>query len=305
MIKVCHMTSAHLQEDIRIFLKECVSLAAAGYEVYQVSRGTTYEKNGVHLIGVGEISGNRLIRMRKGARSVYEAARKIDTDIYHLHDPELLPFGLKLKRAGKKVIFDSHEDVPAQILDKTWIPAPLRRVVSALYARYESYAVRRLDAVIVVVPTLVEKFQGRAKRVIQINNYPRLDDIQFQTRPFSDREPIVCYAGGINQLRGEDIMMEAMRGVDGVLLIAGERPKTEDTGVKFIGQLDRDGVNALYGSARAGMVVYQPAANHINAQPNKMFEYMAAGLPFVASDFPVWRQIVMALLREPGKQNFS
>lgn len=291
MIKVCHMTSAHGQEDIRIFLKECVSLAAAGYDTYQVSRGRSYEKNGVHLVGVGEISGNRLIRMLKGAQSVYRAAREIDADIYHFHDPELLPYGLKLKRAGKKVIFDSHEDVPAQILDKTWIPAPLRRIVSALYARYESYVVRRLDALVVVVPTMIEEFQGRVKRVVQINNYPRLDDIQFHTKPFSEREPIICYAGGVNKLRGEDVMIEAMQDVDGALVIAGDRRDTEP-GARWLGKLDRDGVNALYGSARAGIVVYQPAANSINSQPNKIFEFMAAGLPFVASNFPLWRRII-------------
>ena len=45
MIKVCHMTSAHEEEDIRIFRKECVSLAEAGYDVYLVERGESYEKN--------------------------------------------------------------------------------------------------------------------------------------------------------------------------------------------------------------------------------------------------------------------
>ena len=52
-MKACHMTSAHNQEDIRIFYKECVSLASAGYDVYQISSGSNYEKNGVQLIGIG------------------------------------------------------------------------------------------------------------------------------------------------------------------------------------------------------------------------------------------------------------
>lgn len=286
------MTSAHRQEDIRIFIKECSSLAAAGYEVYQVSRGTSYEKNGVHLVGVGEISGNRLVRMLKGAKSVYRTARKLDADVYHLHDPELLPYGLKLKRAGKKVIFDSHEDVPAQIMDKAWIPAPFRRMVSALYKRYETYVVKRLDAVIVVGPTLVEKFQGRAKRVELISNYPRLDDIQFQTKPFSEREPIVCYAGGVNKLRGEDIMIEAMRDIDGVLLIAGDHQKMEIRGgVRYLGQIDRAGISALYGSAIAGLCFLLPIGNYYFSQPTKLYEYMAAGLPFVCADYPAWKAI--------------
>ena len=63
MIKVCHMTSAHEEEDIRIFRKECVSLAEAGYDVYLVERVESYEKNGVHIVGVGEIPTSRRRRM--------------------------------------------------------------------------------------------------------------------------------------------------------------------------------------------------------------------------------------------------
>ena len=62
--------------------------------------------------------------------------------------------------------------------------------------------------------------------------------------------------------------------------------------IKFIGEITRKEVNELYGSARAGIVIYQPAQNHFEAQPVKMFEYMAAGLPVIASDFPFWKTIV-------------
>ena len=161
IIKVCHMTSAHPQEDIRIFYKECVSLASAGYDTYQVSCGQTYDKFGVHLIGVGDQQKSRRDRMLKSARKVYQAAKKINADVYHFHDPELLPYALKLKKIGKIVIFDSHEDVPDQIMDKTWIPMFFRKLVSWLYKSFETFVVRKIDAAVTATPHIARKFKNR------------------------------------------------------------------------------------------------------------------------------------------------
>lgn len=62
--------------------------------------------------------------------------------------------------------------------------------------------------------------------------------------------------------------------------------------VEYLGRISRKKVNALYGRSRAGIVIYQPAANHTESQPIKMFEFMAAGLPVIASDFPLWKKII-------------
>ena len=222
MVKVCHVTSAHGVEDDRIFLKECISLAQNNYVVYLVERGSTYDKDGVHIIGLGEVPEGRLKRIIKEARKAYQSAILIDADIYHLHDPELLRYALKLKRKGKTVIFDSHEDVPAQILDKTWIPKPFRVLISRLYKTYETHVVKRIDAVVAATPHIAEQFVGSAKKIVTINNYPKLDDIQFQTKPFVERKLVVCYAGGIDDLRGEHIMIDAMKNAEEILVVAGD-----------------------------------------------------------------------------------
>lgn len=227
MIKVCHVTSAHGEEDDRIFLKECVSLAKNGYDVYLIERGDTYDKNGVHIIGLGDIPEGRLKRMAKVGRMAIKIAIDVDAEIYHLHDPELLLYAMKLKRQGKKVVFDSHEDVSAQIIDKTWIPKFFRSIVAGVYHKYETYVAKRIDAVITATPHISEQFIGRAERVVVINNYPKLDDIRFQETPFGEREPIVCYAGGIDELRGESIMIKAMKNCEGTLIIAGDHEKQE------------------------------------------------------------------------------
>lgn len=219
MMRICHMTSAHPWNDVRIFLKECQSLAAAGYEVYLVAEGVDREEVGVHVIGCGAKPAGRRERMGRFAEVVYEKARALDCDSYHFHDPELLPYGLKLKREGKKVIFDSHEDVPSQIMSKYWIPKPFRWIVSKLYQMYESYAVARFDAVVAATPAIAEKFRGRAKNVVVVNNYPKLDDIVFQTKSFSERPANICYAGGLDEIRGGVVMVEAMKDIDNVQLV--------------------------------------------------------------------------------------
>ncbi len=290
-MKVCHLTSAHPQEDIRIFHKECASLAAAGYKTYQIACGKRYKKFGVRQVGIGEPATGRLRRMLGTSKNVYRMALRVDADVYHFHDPELLHYGLKLKKRGKKVIFDSHEDVPGQIMDKYWIPKPLRKIVSGLYRSYETRVVKRLDAVVAATPHIAEKFTGRARRVIVVNNYPKLDDIVFHDAPFDTKEAVVCYAGGIDENRGELIMQNAMKKVKGELIIAGNHPEEKKGNVSYIGRLDRDGVNELYGRSVAGLCILKPIENYYYSQPIKMYEYMAAGIPFVCSDFPGWRTI--------------
>lgn len=290
-VRVCHFTSAHDAYDDRIYLKECISLKKAGYDVFLVAKGENAAEGGVQIAGCG-MPGNRFGRIFLFSRKVYKRALQADAYIYHFHDPELLPYALKLKRKGKKVIFDSHEDIPSQILDKEWIPFFLRRIISKSYKAYESYAVRRIDAVVAATPYIAEQFKGRAKRVEVVNNYPKLDDIVFHDRPFAERERIVCYAGGISEQRGEEVMLEAVKDLDATLILAGEHEKIKTGQVVYTGKLNREQVNELYGRSMAGMVTLLPMANYIYSQPIKMFEYMAAGLPFVASDFPLWKSIV-------------
>jgi len=295
------MTSAHPWNDIRIFVKECQSLAKAGFDVYIVAEGMDREEKGVHVVGCGLQPSGRRERMGEFAKKVYEKALSIDCDIYHIHDPELLPYGVKLKKLGKKVIFDSHEDVSGQILDKEWIPSFFRKIIALCYKQYETYCVKKFDAVVTATPHIKDLFYGRSKNVTDINNFPKLDDIVFQEKAFEDREPIMCYAGGINEFRGEKVMLEAMEGIKGNLILAGDYDENglcqnKPQNVSYVGLLSREGINELYGKAIAGLVLLKPTPNYYWSRPIKMYEYMAAGLPVICSDFPLWRE----LLEETG-----
>lgn len=294
-MKVCHITSVHKEEDGRIFLKECTSLANNGYETYLIQKGSSYKKNGVNIIGFGVPSTNRLKRMIKDTRLCYKIAVDLNCDIYHIHDPELLPYALKLKRKGKRVIFDSHEDIAGQIYDKPWLPKFSREIISNIYYKYETYIVRQLDAAVAATPHIADTFFKRCNKVITVNNYPKLDDIEYHEPNFTNRERIACFAGEISELRGGKVMMDAMCNLDAKLILAGpflENKEEINDSVSYLGIIDRKGINDLYGKSRLGLLLYLPAKNHYEAQPNKMFEYMAAGLPCVCSNFPYWREIV-------------
>ena len=291
-MRICHLTSAHPSNDIRIFVKECSSLADGGYDTYLVAQGESREENGVHVVGVGDMPAGRKGRMTQFAKTVFLKAKELDCAIYHLHDPELLPYALKLKKAGKTVIFDSHEDVPGQILDKKWIPSVFRKLISNIYKSYETHVIKQIDAVVAATPHIAEKFKGRANAIATVNNYPKPGDIVFHEAPFDERESIVCYAGGLSEDRGELIMKNAMKSVDGKLIIAGDHEKEIDGNVEYVGILDRHEVNALYGKAVVGLCILKPTANYYYSQPIKMYEYMASGIPCVCSDFPDWHKLV-------------
>lgn len=300
---VVHMTSVHSPDDTRIFAKQCRTLAGAGYDVHLIApKADDAVHDGVRLWGVPAPSAHRrLARMTSTVLQVYRQARSIGADLYHFHDPELMPVALALACSHTPVIYDAHEDVAAATLDKTWLRPRLRSPVARLVARVEPAAANRLAAVVAATPAIAERF-SRCRYVVTVNNYPELSEFAEACPAGVTKEPAVCYVGGITAIRGIDTMLEAIVQTDARLLLAGrfDPPGLADglhasprsSQVASFGQVGRRQVAEIFARAMAGVVVFKPAANHLRAQPTKLFEYMSAGLPVIASNFPLWRDIV-------------
>lgn len=303
MKKVCHMTSGHLSEDTRVFRKECVSLAKAGYEVYLVVRGGSYEKDGVHITGVGNPSGGRLNRMTSFARSVYQKALAVDADVYHFHDPELLPYGLKLKKKGKTVIFDSHEDVPGTIRKREWIPDFLRKGVLVAYTRLEKSVCRRLDAVITATPHVTKRFLSINPRAILVTNYPIFSPI---VQPPDFESKTMAFAGGISGQWNHHHIIQALEKLpgcsyllcgpveDGYLQKLQALPGWKQ--VQYRGKVPGGEVPGLLARSCVGLALLSYIPNSDgktgNMSNTKIFEEMMAGLPVVCTDFVLWKEFV-------------
>ena len=296
MQKICHLSSAHSTYDIRIFHKECKSLTQK-YEVHLVVQGEKDELlDGVQIHHITKSNKGRLNRMTSGVYQVYQRALEVEAALYHFHDPELIPVGFLLKLKGKKVIYDIHEDVPKQIMSKEWIAKPLRRIVAGLMRFAENMCNIFFDGIISVTPEICSKF----KNVECIYNNPIIETLDRNQVRLNDGFTC-CYAGGITKIRGIEEMIEASKGADINLLLAGsfendivknfvEANLSEK--ILYEGFLNRERMKDFYSKSDCGLVVLYPEPNYIKSQPIKMKEYMEAGIPFVASNFPDWVKFV-------------
>ena len=302
--RAAHLTSVHRSDDPRILLKECASLAAAGHDVILVGRGAppTRMPAGVRFESVGD-TRSRLARMLALPLRMLLRAWRLRADVYHVHDPELLPIALVLKLSGARVVYDVHEDLPRQIAYKRYIPVPLRGPLAWVAGVIELVAARILDGIVAATPHIASRFPRNKTVVVQ--NFPLASEFgEREPRPYSQRPWVVAYVGRITTAAGARTMAEAAALLNRPhvrFIFAGPvdqgleselRALAGTADVAFPGWLDRNAVAELLDGARIGIVVFQPVANYVEAYPTKLFEYMAAAVPVVASDFPVWRSIV-------------
>jgi glycosyltransferase involved in cell wall biosynthesis len=285
--------------------KECRSLARAGFAVTLVAPADADDVvDGVTILAMPK--RGRLGRATRTIWEVFRAAERVDADVYHFHDPELVFVGLLLGRKGRKVIYDIHEDVPQNVRSKYWLPPWSRGIVAGLAGRVEKLASRFFSALIPATPHIAEGFRGINRRVVVVQNFPLLDELLPASKSWSQRHPSVAYVGNMTEVRGVVEMVEAMGQIRDSLPVglelagdfrpAGLRARLAALSgwkhVHELGVLDRPSVAELLGRVQAGLVVFHDIPAHREAYPTKMFEYMSAGIPVIASHFPLWRDIL-------------
>jgi glycosyltransferase involved in cell wall biosynthesis len=306
--KICHLTSVHPPFDIRIFYKECASLANAGFEVFLIAPIQNKEnRDGVEIIPI-ELPTSRLKRMLVVTFRMYLMAVKTKSPIFHFHDPELMLCGILLKLSGKKVIFDVHENVRLSLISKEWIPKALRGILGMLYFSFERIAILFYDKLILAEESYLKYYPH--KKSIVVLNYPLTKNIEFNEREFLPPFKFV-YSGVVHPLRGVWEMLAIIKQlVDSdfnvTLDLIGElRPADlQDKVINYIeanklgscvkihGKVEYSKVSSFLSAADIVFSILQPIPNYKESLPTKIFEYMQHGLPVITNNFPLYKKYV-------------
>jgi glycosyltransferase involved in cell wall biosynthesis len=313
-MRLTHISIIHKPLDTRVFHKECRVLARAGYEVHLVVGGApSAQVEGVHLHPISDTiarpqARRQIALMLRAARTAF----RLRPSVYHLHDPHLIPLGVALKLAGADVIYDVHEDYPAHARTKLRHRPARARLKAAMWGALERLARSWFDGFVCASPSLAEKFPSA--RTVVVSNLPLHREFASQsngsTLPYRHRPNTVIYTGNISRIRGFWELVAALELI----------PAQLDCRLRMVGELrDPDIIAAAdqlcaagklqlapfvpYSSvirevlgARIGVVLLHPLPNHLDpTRSNKLFEYMAAGIPVIGPDLPRWREIICGL----------
>lgn len=323
-MKICHLTNVHRLTDQRVFAKEARSLAAAGYEVTLIGPGQDQEagcREGVRIvpIPVPRSMAGRLA----GLGRILRRALATDAQLYHLHDPELLPVGVLLRLLGKRVIYDCHEHFSQTVYVRRWVPGILNRPLAFLMDRGEPFLAGFLSGVVGVVEQQREHF--RRVPFETVRNFPRLELFPARGEQPSGQTRWLLHVGTLSRARGSLFMLQVMEQLrrthpQARLRLLG-RYHGDQERADFLGELARLGLEDVIDCRPEG-VPYEQLAQVIHPHevgllptqpspaslmpwlPTKLFEYLACGLPVVASALPAIQTVHGAqdwgILVEPG-----
>lgn len=288
-----HVTTAHRANDVRIFERECRSLSANGFRVTVVAPGPPPpQRHGVEFIEIAAPPDQRMRRLVGASRRARRTLAAIDADLFHLHDPELVPMGFLLTRHGKRVVWDAHEDYVLQIrrgAAKEYVPSLLRRPTRLALSKLLRQAGRRFSGVVVATEEISESYPGA--ECVVVGNQARINDF-IDCRPGPDTGNIL-FTGQVSHAHRFMNVVEAIAQVAGTsLLVAGHPPEPATwqaakailgSRLTHLGWLSRPALVDAIDRCSLGLATYSPSKAYETASPTKLFEFAAAGLPVVAT----------------------
>ena len=303
MVSVDMLTTVHDPYDTRIHHKESRTLADAGYDVSILAHHPRDESaNGIDIVSIGT-ADSRTERWTHLHR-LYRTAAARDSDVYHFHDPELLPVGVWLSRTtDAAVVYDVHEDYESNaIKHRDWIPDAIAPALERAIPTIQSTCAKQFDAVVTATEWIAEGFEAHGyTNVTSVRNFPITEEITIGNSPERpDWEHTLVYVGSISKARGILNMLHLVKELhsrdrDVGLWVIGHFNELEtttrtyirenglDDAVRLFGRIEYEEIFSYLMAADIG-VVLADADRYEYVIPTKIFEYMYSQLPIIATD---------------------
>ncbi len=306
------VTSIHPDFDSRIW-KHAKSMAAAGWSV--------------DLVAPWIHRGERIpegIRTHFFKRVVSRPARPIgiparlgakllpltgQCDIVHFHDIDILPW-MSMLSVSKHVVYDVHEDYPEEMMVREWVPNVLRRPFAKMLELGQRVFARPIRNVVLTQPELEAEFAGSGFRRVLIYNYASTELMTGFANDYLSRSPTVVFIGSQHLNNGTDLLIEIAARVKRVRpdirFIASDRFPNGESRAAALALMARVGADnlelipnvrphQLMSVLNRATIAISPnlrVKQQIRGAHNKIYEFMAAGLPIVLSDLPRQVEVV-------------
>lgn len=288
------LANGHPPFDTRIFVKEARTLVAAGYKVsIIVPHSHDEQREGVSIVAAPLIRSGFDKLVISPWNILNKALKQPSRAVFHIQDSDILVVGMLLKILGRKVIYDAHEDTPLQISYQHWLPDILKKPYAWFYYVLEKFCGWLFDAIIVAEPVISKYFPQSKTHLVR--NFPIA--ASFQNHPLSPyhlRFKRLIHVGTLSKVRGLFEMVEgaklAMSKIDFEFILGGkfaplelEKEIVGTYPVQYVSWLSyAELVDSLF-TSQIGIIIPHPIERYKTNYPVKMFEFMAAGLPVIAS----------------------
>jgi glycosyltransferase involved in cell wall biosynthesis len=295
-------SAVHSAFDTRIFHKEAKSLVKKGYAVsIIVPHEADVQQDQINIIAVDKPKNGFVKLIITPVKILQQALKQRKDAVYHVHDSELLVISILLKLSGRKVIYDAHEDTPKQMMYQHWLPKILRKPAGWYYYLLEHIAGKMFDAIVVAEPVLNKYYP--AKKTTLVRNFPPVDKFTDLPIPYEKRNRWLVYIGLLSKPRGIMEMAEgakmAKQRSSFEFVVGGKfappslkNEYLENNVLRFLDWLSLDELVNVLKESQVGIIIPNPIERYLTNYPVKMFEYMAAGLPVIASKLGVSAEFV-------------